>query len=461
MTTAAVTPNNPQTAPQVDYDALAKQAGAVSSTPSTPDYDALAKQAGAVSSTPDYDALAKQAGATSSTPSTSSNVIQGIKETGSDIWGAIKGAATTVFPGQSDLVSGIQEAIPAFHAYEQARSQGKGVVDSLSAANDEMGRQQQARDVLKQRVDEFKKNPTIATVRAVGDAAALATSIYAGGAMGSASDAAASEAGAEGATADTATAAPKPNIVKQAWQGEKVAQAPAKAALRSGAQASAVDAGVPEAASNATGGGSIRTLLDDPIESLSTKERAAYDSINDASGTDLKALYDTRAKYQDAVEDPAQIANHDTIQSKLEGIEAQIKTGETQAKANGVDLDTLEDAKAMTQQRYAMEDVNKKLFANNSVVNGNVKYGAPETINVDSAIRQVENLDQPSRFAPRGTPSRLEQAFGEDGAQNLKQGLYDAQKAGETALTVQKWAKYAGGAVGLGAIEETARHLMP
>ncbi len=36
----------------IDYDALAKQAGAISSQPAQPDYDALAKQAGAVSSTP-------------------------------------------------------------------------------------------------------------------------------------------------------------------------------------------------------------------------------------------------------------------------------------------------------------------------------------------------------------------------------------------------------------------------
>jgi hypothetical protein len=409
----------------------------------------LAKQAGALSSTPDYDAIAKQAGATSSTPSTSSNVVQGIKETGQDIWGAIKGAATTVFPGQNDLTGGIQEAIPAFHAYESARSQGKGIVDSLSAANDEMAKQQQARDALKQRVDEFKKNPTIATVRAVGDAAALATAAYAGSSV--MSDAAASEAGAEGSTADAATAAPKPNILQRTFSQKAAAQPKAQAAFRSGAQASAVDAGVDAGAQ----GGSIRSLLDDPIESLSTKERAAYDAINDASGTDLKSLYDLRSKLQDGLDDPTQIANEDKLNARLEQTEAQIKTGEAQAQENGVDPDTLSQAKEMTKQRYAMENVNQKLFNNEGVISGNVEHGAPETINVDSAIRQVENLDKPSRFAPRGTPSRLEQAFGEEGAQNLKQGLYDAQKAGEKALTMQKWAKYAGGVLaGAGAVGE-------
>ncbi len=44
----------------IDYDALAKQAGAVSSEPQTVDYDALAKQAGAVSSVPSGGQLLNQ-----------------------------------------------------------------------------------------------------------------------------------------------------------------------------------------------------------------------------------------------------------------------------------------------------------------------------------------------------------------------------------------------------------------
>jgi hypothetical protein len=36
----------------------------------------------------------------------------------------------------------------------------------------------------------------------------------------------------------------------------------------------------------------------------------------------------------------------------------------------------------------------------------------------------------------------LQQALGDDGAKALKQGLYDAQKAGQTALTKQDAAKW-------------------
>lgn len=89
--------------PQVDYNALAKQAGAVSSAPppATVDYDALAKQAGAVSSTPppgEQDATAL------------GSVLDTAKNIGI---GALKGAGSTAFnlghlvhmvPGVSDAV---------------------------------------------------------------------------------------------------------------------------------------------------------------------------------------------------------------------------------------------------------------------------------------------------------------------------------------------------------------------
>lgn len=53
----------PNAPPVIDYDALAKQAGAVSSQPAAIDYDALAKQAGAVSSTPANNNLTPAAAA--------------------------------------------------------------------------------------------------------------------------------------------------------------------------------------------------------------------------------------------------------------------------------------------------------------------------------------------------------------------------------------------------------------
>lgn len=233
-------------------------------------------------------------------------------------------------------------------------------------------------------------------------------------------------------------------------QGEKAAQAPAKATLRTGASASAADAGV--SAGDTTGG--MRTVLDDGIHSAAKVERGMYDALNKASGTDLKTLYDHANDVQEALDDPTNIANRSSLQKELQTTHDSITKGEAQASANGVDPKTLTSAKAATQQRYAMETVKQKLFNNESVVSGNVEHGAPETVNVKSAIRQVESLDKPSRYAPEGTPSRLEQAFGGDGAKALKQGLYDAQNEGQTALSRQELAKklLGGTVIGAGAL---------
>jgi hypothetical protein len=102
-----------------------------------------------------------------------------------------------------------------------------------------------------------------------------------------------------------------------------------------------------------------------------------------------------------------------------------------------------------------MEVGDQKLFNNESVVKGNIQHGESEEINVDSAIRNAENLDKPSKFAPRGTPTRLQQMFGEDGAKAFEQGLYDARKAGKAVMTRNTIVKtLVGGGVGIEALKK-------
>ena len=94
----------------------------------------------------------------------------GIEQAAGDVWNVVKHAVQhPIDAGVGILTSGgligaakdlhqkVQEAIPVIQAYDQARSQGKGVWDSLSAASDEAKRQQEAHDVLKQRIEDFKK----------------------------------------------------------------------------------------------------------------------------------------------------------------------------------------------------------------------------------------------------------------------------------------------------------------
>ena len=367
-----------------------------------------------------------------------------IKNIANDTVGAVKSAAGAINPfPQDDEEKHIQQSVGGTGAmliYRMAKSLGTGAM--------------QAQDIPAAIHDINQSTDPIGTYAKILQKTASQGAGQAITALGTAGVAKALPVAADAASGVK-------NLATDVAQGEKVAQVPAQTALRTGATASAVDAGVEAGAQ----GGSIRSLLDDPIESLATKERAAYNTINDASGTDLKSLYDHANDVQEALDDPTQIANRAANQTELKTTQDAITKGEVKARANGVDPDTLNDAKDMTRQRYAMENVNQKLFANNTVVKGNIAHGAPETINVNSAIDQVEKLDQPSRFAPRGTPSRLQQAFGEDGAANLKQSLYDAQKAGQTALsrqalakTLLKYSSYGAAILGGG---ELVKRLMP
>lgn len=257
-------------------------------------------------------------------------------------------------------------------------------------------------------------------------------------------------------TQEAATATKGPGLVKQVIQGEKVAQAPAKQALARGAQASAEDAGV--AASVPSGG--VRTFMDKPIQAVAKAERGTYDALNKASGTDLKSLYDHAEEVQDALDDPTNLAQKNALQADLKTTQDSIARGEARAAQNGVDPGTLKKAEAMTQQRYAMQAVKQKLFNNESVVKGNSAFGTNEELNIDPAIRQAENLNKPSRFAPEGTPTRLQQALGQEGANKLLQGLYDAQRTGAKAVPIHTVAKWIGGILAGGLVAGGAAELV-
>jgi hypothetical protein len=139
--------------------------------------DPYASIAQPVAQSDPYASIAQPISGQQAQPSTLSSIGSGLEETGADIWSAVKGMLNPTNSGALGAVSNayqhISEAVPLFQAYEGARSSGKGVLDSLSAANDKAKQIADAQDVLKQRVNEFRQNPTQATTRAVGDVAAL------------------------------------------------------------------------------------------------------------------------------------------------------------------------------------------------------------------------------------------------------------------------------------------------
>jgi hypothetical protein len=502
---------------QIDYDALAKQAGSTaSSAPSaTPQQaPAAAPQNGGV----DYDALARAAGSTASTAAPTStasadvdfsNSADGIMSPPSDASQEVAGPAPSKFASDTaatidkavmetapsvkgiaksiwhslppvQLADSTKQVLPVINAYHQARENGASVPDAIKAADIQARQQDAVGQAIQQRVAEFKKNPTQEGIRAVVDASMLGLQLYGGSELGG-SEAEVVPSAEESASADaafdasktapepeaaTAQAPSSPSLIdrgktlyQQVTKGAAANQPEAQAAIRGSAQSAAEDAGVANQVTLDPKAG-IRTLADDSIAAVKQNESGLYDKINEAAGTDLKTHYEKLAKINDAIEasvDPAEEAKLEAARSaRLDAIQE----GEQQATENGVDPDTLKHAEALTQQRYAMQEFKAKVLNNEGVVKGNVSHGAPESIDVDSAITNAEKLNKPSKFAPEGTPTRLEQALGKDGASNLLKNLYSAQKAGVAAVKAQKIAKWVGATIGLGTVEETARHLL-
>lgn len=468
----------------VDDNALAAKFGAINSTPAA----ATEPQLGDDLSEYGQQASGPQTDSTSGTfgqdHPTVTNIGRGLGDTVSDVRHSITGIPSGIWHSLPpvQLADTMKRSLPVIDAYEKARANGASITDSIKSADQQARQQDTIGTTIKKVSDAFKANPTRETARALGDATALAVSIFAGGGAGlegAAEGGTGAEAGLsaapevagdlEGSTAaathaynpETASIEPvsQPGIVKQviqgvkqAVQGGKASQAPAQSALRSTAQASADDAGVTAAADSTQG---VRTLMDEPIEAIAKTERATYDAVNKAAGTDLKSLYDHAEEVQDALDDPTNIANRRSLTEDLKTTQDAITQGETKATAAGVDPQAIKDAQALTQKRFAIQNVKQKLFNNESVVQGNTAHGAPESINVDSAIRQAENLNKPSKYAPEGSPTRLVQALGEKGANGLLKGLYEAQKTGAKALSRQqlviKLAKYGVPALATGA----------
>jgi hypothetical protein len=443
MTTPAVTPPASMDFEQMAAaDAAKSQSSSTSTVPATPtalptagmDFEQMAQQdAARVADT-------SRAG-TTPTDRTSvgvgsvnterlHNLGQGLQETGHDVWGAIKGLATSTPPGVSELHEGIQEAIPSFHAYENARSQGKGVWESIKAANDEMARQQDARDVLKQRIEEFKKNPQVASIRAIGDAAAMAAAAYGGAKLG------VPEAGT---TFDTETgnlvspttetaAVPKPGIVStvknlknEIVQGAKVAQPGAQEAVRD-----VVPTGTAEEIPLVKGN---KTFMDDHLSDIEQQKIAAYEKIDDVSGFDVKALKDKLKTDQYNLK---QLGSSDPDKTgRL--VEAINDSTDRLAEANeklkvaGVDPDS---ADALNARWKAGEDFKKSLVKNTNP--------ADQSVNVDGLLKDAKNL----RFNKYG--DRLEQFMGKEGADKYVSQLEEMQQLGAHAVKAQKIAMWLG-----------------
>lgn len=361
-------------------------------------------------------------------------IVTGLGEAAGDVWSTVKGMVTP--SGAGGLVGAatqafdhVKESVPLFQTYENARANGKTIIESLGAANAKAKQIHDAQDVVKQRVDEFKKNPTVAATRAVADAAALAASMWSGGEPLEA-PAASAEAQAAGAvthvfdpTTETLTPVPKPGIIQQVLDGEKVAQPAAQQAVRQAVQSSAEAAGTADesVASSIQTQPLLKgntTVVDEHLSALQKQEQAAYSKMDAASGFDVKAekqqLANDQYKLKQLGNTDADVTQKGNLIDSINDSQGRITDAEAKMKAAGVDPDI---ADTIHKQRMAGNDFRKALIKNTS--------SDGQSVNVDGMLKASKAL----RFAKYG--DRLEQFLGsKDAADGFMSDLQQAQELG-------------------------------
>ena len=386
------------------------------------------------------------------------NAETGVTKGISDLWGMVKNTPSGIYHSLPpvQLHDYVKQSLPIIDAYEKSRASGASVMDSLKAANEQAKRQDAVRQAVKKHYEEFKENPTRETARALTDATGILGTIYATGGAGAEGEEGALESEVSTLTPVAETeVATEPGIIRQIVQGERVSQPQAGEAIRTAANAGSKEGGVTTVQPQ-----SLRELASQPIDSLTAKAKASYRVIDDAAGTDFKALNEklenTEYQIRNLTETEEDLAKEGALEKSRQGIIDKIAQARQAAIDNGVDPKLLDEADQQFTQAQALRDVEARVFKNPSVVKGNVKFKTPETVDVDAAIKTLQRLQDNEKY---GAP-RLEQALGKEGADGLLKDLYEAQRAGQTALKRQQFAKMVAKYVGLSAGVAYGGHLL-
>jgi hypothetical protein len=232
-----------------------------------------------------------------------------------------------------------------------------------------------------------------------------------------------------------------PGLLKQIWKGKEVAQPGAKEAVRSAVKSSAESAGTADESmmsniENRPLQESGRTVVDEHLNALAGKEKAAYQKLDEAAGFDLKAektqLANDQYKLKQLGNTTADQATREQLTSAINDSQARIAQAEAKLQKAGI---SPREADAMHQQRMAGQDFRKVL----------INYtNADGSVNVDGLLKASNKL----RYAKNG--DRLEQFLGsKEAADNFVGQLQQMKELGAHAVTARKIAAITGGILGL------------
>jgi hypothetical protein len=400
------------------------------------------------------------------------DVGKGSGEALGDIWAMVSHPVDTaggLVGAGNEVYEHIKDSVPIIHSFEDARSQGKGILESLNAANAKAKQISDAHSLVKQRMDEFKKQPGVATIRALGNAATIAATIYDGGKLLTElpETAVPENAGvthvfdpASGTLApitDAAEPLPQPSRITQAIKGARVAQPGAQAAVRNAVRSSVEATGAADESTlaNIENQPLLKnngTILDEHLSNLAENEKAAYKKMDETAGFDVKAekqqLANDQYKLKQLGNTDADVTQRGNLIESINDSEQRISEAQAKMKEAGVDP---AEADGIHKQRIAGTDFKKTL----------VKSTNPDgSVNVDGLLNGSKNL----RFTKYG--DRLEQFFGsKEAADNYMTQLEQMQKLGAHAVKMRRIAKIIGGLVlggyGVHKVGQFAEALIP
>jgi hypothetical protein len=221
----------------------------------------------------------------------------------------------------------------------------------------------------------------------------------------------------------------EPGLIQQIRQGKDVVQPQLKTTLQN-----------PWASARAAA--SLRNTLDAPLADAINASNASYKAVDDLIGFDMKTADQELTDVNRAIKQEPDPDVEARLEARRKLLQDQIAEGEEKLGPAG--MQKLQQARYSFMRSKALTDLQKSVFQNQAVVKGSVAQGEAETVNVDAAIRNLQKLQDNTKF---GAP-RLEMALGGDDAgakaQSLLSDLRAARKAGITAMSRQQMARTIG-----------------
>jgi len=380
---------------------------------------------------------------------------QGSGEALGDIWDAVKGLPGGIVHSLPPVQfhDSIKQAVPVFQAYEQARSSGKSVWDSMRQANEVAKQHDAAQQALQARIDEFKKKPGAASVRGIADAAAFAATIFDGGALNPANtelpagvseaNAAARASAGEGAVA----AKPVPSVAETEAAASPVESAVAKAAAKSklpeGQPASVAPTGediqptlqqgirdtmgkvADENGVAKSTAKSIRDVVKETADNVYAKSKSQFGVLDEATGGNVSRFDEQIRNVNRALANVTDDVEEGKLLARKANLEASQEEAFEQARAKGVDPNLVDEAKANYKKAQSLYDVDNHVKMSTSGTRPGIgKLGAqmPEVIDPKKLSSRLNKVYD---------SGRLQDAVGDDNAQALLEHSDNAQIAGQ------------------------------